>query len=125
MSRDPFLRLEDIIEACDRLRLYVENMNFESFDRDFKTQDAVIRVFEIIGEAVKSLPQDWTEKEPEIPWRQIAGFRDVLAHAYLPWNPASYGRPQLKKRLCSKPHANACSNHEYFSRFHPLVKRFS
>ena len=45
MSRDPFLRLEDIIEACDRLRLHVENMNFESFERDFKTQDAVIRVF--------------------------------------------------------------------------------
>jgi uncharacterized protein with HEPN domain len=102
MSRDPFLRLEDIIEACDRLRLYVENMNFESFDPDFKTQDAVIRVFEIIGEAVKSLPQDWTEREPEIPWRQIAGFRDVLAHAYfavessIVWEAAVEKAPLLK-----------------------------
>jgi len=102
MSRDPFLRLEDIIEACDRLRLYVENMNFESFDHDFKTQDAVIRVFEIIGEAVKSLPHEWTEKEPEIPWRQIAGFRDVLAHAYfavessIVWEAAVEKAPLLK-----------------------------
>ena len=102
MSRDPFLRLEDIIEACDRLRLYVENMDFEIFECDFKTQDAVIRVFEIIGEAVKSLPEDWTDKEPEIPWRQIAGFRDVLAHAYfavessIVWEAAVEKAPLLK-----------------------------
>lgn len=82
MSRDPHLRLEDIIDACDRLQAHVGNLDFAAFDHDLKTQDAVIRVFEIIGEAVKSLPEEWTEKEPEIPWRQIAGFRDVLAHAY-------------------------------------------
>lgn len=86
MSRDPQLRLEDILEACDRLRTHIENLDFEDFDKDLKTQDAVIRVFEIIGEAVKSLPDEWTEKEPEIPWRQIAGFRDVLAHAYFAVN---------------------------------------
>lgn len=86
MSRDPHLRLEDIIEACDRLQGHIQNLDFTAFDQDLKTQDAVIRVFEIIGEAVKSLPEDWTEKEPEIPWRQIAGFRDVLAHAYFAVN---------------------------------------
>lgn len=86
MSRDPYLRLEDIIDACDRLQTYIADLDFKDFDQDLKTQDAVIRVFEIIGEAVKSLPDDWTEKEPEIPWRQIAGFRDVLAHAYFAVN---------------------------------------
>lgn len=56
MSRDPHLRLLDIIEACERLELYIENLDFSAFDSDLKTQDAVIRVFEIIGEAVKSIP---------------------------------------------------------------------
>jgi uncharacterized protein with HEPN domain len=86
MSRDPHLRLDDIIEACDRLQTHIANLDFTAFNKDLKTQDAVIRVFEIIGEAVKSLPEEWTEKEPEIPWRQIAGFRDVLAHAYFAVN---------------------------------------
>ena len=53
MSRDPHLRLDDIIEACDRLQSHLENLDFADFDQDLKTQDAVIRVFEIIGEAVK------------------------------------------------------------------------
>jgi uncharacterized protein with HEPN domain len=86
MSRDPYLRLEDIIEACDRLQSHIEGLDFSEFEEDAKTQDAVIRVFEIIGEAVKSLPSEWTAKEPDIPWRQIAGFRDVLAHAYFAVN---------------------------------------
>jgi uncharacterized protein with HEPN domain len=86
MSRDPYLRLEDIIEACDRLQSHLEGLDFAGFDHDIKTQDAVIRVFEIIGEAVKSLPEEWTQAEPNIPWRQIAGFRDVLAHSYFAVN---------------------------------------
>jgi uncharacterized protein with HEPN domain len=86
MSRDPHLRLEDIIEACDRLQAHIRDLHFAGFDQDLKTQDAVVRVFEIIGEAVKSLPEEWTGKEPEIPWRRIAGFRDVLAHAYFAVN---------------------------------------
>ncbi len=102
MSRDPHLRLEDIIDACDRLQNHIRNLDFTAFDEDLKTQDAVIRVFEIIGEAVKSLPEEWTEKEPEIPWRQIAGFRDVLAHAYFAvntsvvWAAAVEKAPMLK-----------------------------
>jgi len=64
----------------------IKDMDFTAFDADLKTQDAVIRVFEIIGEAVKSLPEQWIEKEADIPWRQIAGFRDVLAHSYFAVN---------------------------------------
>jgi uncharacterized protein with HEPN domain len=77
-------------------------MDFAAFDADLKTQDAVIRVFEIIGEAVKSLPQEWIENEPDIPWRQIAGFRDVLAHPYFAvnssvvWAAAAEKAPFLK-----------------------------
>lgn len=109
MSRDPHLRLLDIIEACERLETYIENLDFVAFDKDLKTQDAVIRVFEIIGEAVKSLPEEWTEKEPDIPWRQIAGFRDVLAHAYFAvnssvvWAAAADKAPLLKAACLRLP----------------------
>ncbi len=107
MSRDPYMRLEDIIEACDRLQSHIENLGFKDFDQDLKTQDAVIRVFEIIGEAVKSLPEEWTAKEPEIPWRQIAGFRDVLAHAYFAVNSsvvwaAAMEKAPLLKAACMR-----------------------
>ena len=101
MSRDPHLRIQDIIEACQRLASYVEGYTFESFSEDCKTQDAVIRLFEIIGEAVKSLPDDWKDSEPEIPWKQIAGFRDVLAHTYFAvdssvvWTAATERAPAL------------------------------
>jgi uncharacterized protein with HEPN domain len=101
MSRNPALRLEDVIEACERLQTYMQGISHAVFMDDYKTQDAVIRMFEIIGEAVKALPGDWKDTEPEIPWRQIAGFRDVLAHAYFAidasvvWTAATERAPQL------------------------------
>jgi uncharacterized protein with HEPN domain len=82
MSRDPQLRLEDILEAGLRIESYIEGFDYESFIKDRRTVDAVIRNLEIIGEAVKSLPEDMTGQFPEIPWRAIAGFRDILAHCY-------------------------------------------
>jgi len=61
----------------------------------------VIRQFEIIGEAVKALPNDLTDREPTVPWQQIAGFRDVLAHSYfavddsIVWDAAANKAPQF------------------------------
>lgn len=81
MSRSPQLRLEDITEACEQVAEYVRGYDASRFAADNRTRDAVIRQFEIIGEAVKDLPESIREQEPQIPWRQIAGFRDVLAHA--------------------------------------------
>lgn len=102
MSRDFEQRLDDIIESCDRVADYISGYDFAKFDDDYKTQDAVIRQFEIIGEAVKHLPESITLQEPAIPWRQFAGFRDVLAHSYFAvdvsvvWEAAKEFAPRLR-----------------------------
>lgn len=102
MSRDPQLRLADIVESCARIGDYISGLDATGFAQDLKTQDAVIRQFEIIGEAVKSLPPELIARDPAIPWSQIAGFRDVLAHSYFAvdtsviWDAASEKAPALK-----------------------------
>jgi uncharacterized protein with HEPN domain len=102
MSRNLKLRLEDIIEACDLIASYVQGFDFDRFQQDPKTRDAVIRQFEIVGEAVKGLVEPVKEIEPGIEWRQIAGFRDVLAHAYfavdlsIVWDAATRHAPPLR-----------------------------
>lgn len=82
MSRDPSLRLEDILEAAHLIETYIAGFDYESFVEDRRTVDAVVRNLEIIGEAVKHLPMEMTNRFPEIPWKAIAGFRDILAHDY-------------------------------------------
>ncbi|MEO7933044.1 MAG: DUF86 domain-containing protein [Chthoniobacterales bacterium] len=90
------------MESCDRIKSYIAGLDSGSFEADLKTQDAVIRQFEVIGEAVKSLPESLTASHPEIPWKQIAGFRDVLAHSYFAvdasvvWDAAQNKVPLLK-----------------------------
>jgi uncharacterized protein with HEPN domain len=86
MSRDWQLRIDDVLEACDRIEAYLEGYDYDRFEQDNKTIDAVIRQFEVMGEAVKALPEEIRNREPEIQWRQIAGFRDVLSHAYFAVN---------------------------------------
>jgi uncharacterized protein with HEPN domain len=107
MSRDPRLRLADILDACVRIADYIEGLDATTFAQDFKTQDAVIRQFAIIGEAVKNLPPELIQREPSVPWGQIAGFRDVLTHAYFAidpsvvWDAARHKAPILKNS-CEK-----------------------
>jgi uncharacterized protein with HEPN domain len=102
MPRNPVDRLHDIVEACEAIARYVEGCDFEAFSGDPKTRDAVIRQFEIVGEAVKALPPEWTAREPSVPWRRIAGFRDVLAHSYFSveasvvWDAAARKAPELR-----------------------------
>ena len=82
MSRELRLYLTDILIAGEKVLRYTEGMNFENFVADDRTFDAVIRNLQIIGEAVKNIPDDVRELNPEIEWRKIAGLRDILAHAY-------------------------------------------
>ena len=74
--------LLDILKAGQLIAEFVAGMDKSAFDHDMKTQSAVIRQLEIIGEATKRLSSELREAYTDIPWRQMAGMRDVLIHAY-------------------------------------------
>ena len=74
--------LEDMIDSINRIAAYVRNMSYDEFMADLKTQDAVIRNIEIIGEAAKQLPNDFKITHSDIPWKAISGTRDRLIHDY-------------------------------------------
>lgn len=74
--------LLDIQEAIKRTLSYISGLDYSSFARDYKTQDAVIRNLEIIGEATKSLSTDTRLRYSDVPWKSMAGIRDKLIHDY-------------------------------------------
>ncbi len=81
MPRDYLLYLEDILTALDRIDRYTQGLSLEAFRADEMRIDAVVRNLETLGEAVKHLPASVRDLSPDTPWAQIAGLRDVLAHA--------------------------------------------
>jgi uncharacterized protein with HEPN domain len=107
MTRDPGVYLEDIRGCIDQIEEYTEHISFSEFDDDLKTQDAVIRRIEIIGEAVKNLPNEFRTLHSDIPWKQFAGMRDVLIHDYAGiildrvWITVREDIPILKKHIHS------------------------
>jgi uncharacterized protein with HEPN domain len=74
--------LRDIREAVRRIRTYTHAMTYDRFLADIKTQDAVVRNLEIIGEATKSLSTGLREEYADVPWKGMAGVRDRLIHRY-------------------------------------------
>jgi len=82
MRRTSLHLLDDIKEAIGKIDEYATGLSFEQFLADRRTQDAVVRNFEIIGEATKNLPDDLKNRYPVINWKRITGLRDVMAHGY-------------------------------------------
>lgn len=81
-NREIQLLLEDILEAAKKILSYTRGMSFEGFIKDDKTIDAVVRNFEIIGEAANRVPGDFKTDHPEIEWHRIIGFRNRIIHEY-------------------------------------------
>lgn len=100
--RNHRLYVKDIFQAMESIEKFVEGMEFEDFKRDDKTSSAVIRKFEIIGEATKNLPDTIKEKYTIVPWKEMAGMRDKLIHFYfgikhdLVWRTIKDVIPQVK-----------------------------
>ncbi len=82
MTRDLQLYYEDVLQSIDKIRQYTAGYTLDQFQSNPQLQDAVIHRLEIIGEAVKHIPPEERAKHPYIPWRNIAGMRDVLVHEY-------------------------------------------
>ncbi|MHB1001724.1 MAG: HepT-like ribonuclease domain-containing protein [Armatimonadota bacterium] len=82
MPRDYRLHLDDILESIEKIKEYISGMTYEEFAADTKTQDAVVRNLEIIGEAAKALPEEVRSEAHDTDWRKIIGLRNVLIHEY-------------------------------------------
>ena len=82
MSRNYSLYLQDAVTAIDRIASYVEGVDLGAFETDQMRLDAVIRNLQIIGEAVKKIPDSIEKKYPNIPWREIGGLRNRVTHVY-------------------------------------------
>ena len=81
-KRDYILFLEDILNALEKVENYTKNLSFTEFADNGMAVDAVIRNFEVIGEATKNVPEEIKEKYPEVEWKEATGFRNVLIHDY-------------------------------------------
>jgi uncharacterized protein with HEPN domain len=103
--RDYTLYLKDILAAIDRIEEFVVGMDLEAFQSDDKTCSAVLRKFEIIGEAAKQIPDEVRQEYPALPWKEMAGMRDKLIHAYfvvdypLVWETVKNRLPQVAKEM--------------------------
>jgi uncharacterized protein with HEPN domain len=104
-KRDPNLLIDDIIESAEKILSYTSGLSLEQFFSDSKTLDAVVRNFEIIGEAANKLPKDFKEKFQEIDWVRLRGFRNRLVHDYfgidyaIIWNIKETYLPELINKL--------------------------
>jgi len=82
MSRDFKLYIEDIFDAIKSIQSFTKGINFDAFFKDDKTISAVVRKFEVMGEATKRIPDAVKAENPDIPWKEMAKMRDKLIHHY-------------------------------------------
>ena len=104
-SREWTFRIQDIVKAINKIEMYLEGMTLNQFKKNELVIDAVIRNFEIIGEASKSVPLAIRRLYPDIPWVQMNGMRNILIHEYFGvdvstvWHTEKRYLPSLKKQL--------------------------
>lgn len=97
--------LTDIIQSAKQIQAFIKDVDKTQFNNSSLIQSAVIRQIEIIGEVTKRLSENFKSKHPEIPWKKIAGMRDILIHAYdhididEVWNAVETAIPALVKQI--------------------------
>ena len=104
-KRDPDLLVQDMLDAVRKVQLFTDGLDQASFLKDEKTIDAVVRNLEVLGEAARQLPGNFTSRSSDIPWNQIAGFRNRIVHDYfgldleIIWQIIQHDLPPLKAQL--------------------------
>ena len=104
-KREWKLFVEDIVESIELIEQYIEDLEFNDFRKDRKTIDAVVRNFEIIGEASKYIPDYIKGKHTDVDWIGIVGLRNRIVHEYfvisieIVWNIVKQELPKLKKPM--------------------------
>ncbi len=81
-KREILLLLDDMLQAASKIKRYTKELDYDSFLSEDKTIDAVIRNFEIIGEAANRIDPDFRELNSEIEWKRLRGFRNRIVHDY-------------------------------------------
>lgn len=105
MRREPGVFIKHILECIELIEKYTQGKTKREFLKSTSLQDAVIRRIEIIGEAVKNIPDKTKKKYPNTPWKKIAGMRDILIHEYfgidldLTWEVVKRDIPELKEKM--------------------------
>lgn len=106
MSKRPEkLLLEDILESIESILEFTSDISIERFLTDKKTKDAVVRNFEVIGEAANKLSKGLKDNNQQIDWQGIIGFRNVIVHDYfgvdyeIVWNIKNNHLPKLKEEI--------------------------
>lgn len=103
--KDDRVYIEHIQASINKIELYILGMDRIAFSKDTLVQDAVIRKLEIIGEATKRISKKFKEENPQVPWSDMAGMRDVLIHDYIDvdhdivWRTASVRIGELKEQI--------------------------
>lgn len=108
MKKDIKVFIQDILESIELIEDYTKGVDEEKFldeDDNIQMKDAIIRRLEIIGEAVKNIPDGFKKGYPDIPWKSIAGMRDILIHEYFGvklervWKTAKEDLPELREAI--------------------------
>ncbi len=105
MKKDTSVLLRHILDSIEAIERYMSGITKENFNILEEKQDSVIRRIEVIGEATKSIPEDFKKENPTIPWKRMAGMRDVLIHQYddvdiqVVWKTITEFIPPLKTQI--------------------------
>jgi uncharacterized protein with HEPN domain len=109
MKREVSMFIKDVLESICIIECYTEKLTKEEFLTNSLVQDAVLRRLEIIGEAVKNIPNEVRKKYSDVPWKQMAGMRDVLIHDYFGvnlervWLTVKKDLPEVRSKIKNDP----------------------
>ena len=104
-ERNHLVFLQDMLESIAKIQKYTEGMGYEAFSRSDLVTDAVVRNFEIIGEASNHMPEEVRSKYPDIPWSKMKGMRNLVIHEYfgvdysIIWKTIESALPSLREKI--------------------------